>query len=331
MPGLITHYLIGKDTLGYIYNDNIKQTINTHRDVYNLGLQGPDFFFYDLNHCSKFKGFNYGRLLHTNNTSMFFYHFLKGIAILPEKSNPVAISYFYGLLCHVSLDVTAHPYILYMSCFKTDNEKERRLSSLSHTFFETEIDKEMLLIKRGMSPNMLRRQDLAYAKEDDLRLISKVFSYAFNKTFHQYTTGKQIYSSYRHFHLTNIILQDDNHVKIAIMQQFEKTALRHSLITGLLYSKTARISWDVLNRMHARWCLPWNNLKSSTKSFIDLYDDAALLASKLINDADSIINWDIKPDDFLKMIGNRSYITGEDCDRQVTMKYFRSSSKNIVR
>ncbi len=330
MPGLITHYLLGKDVLGYIYDDKIKSTILRHKDAYNLGLQGPDFFFYDISHSMKSKGFNYGRLIHTNHTGVFFQHMLKGASLLSEKKRETALAYIYGFLCHFAMDCTAHPYIMYMACFKTENKHERQLSSTSHTYFETAIDTEMLLIKRGLTPNKLRRQDLIDVSEDELKVISHIFAYAFNKTFHQHTTAQQILNSIHNCYLTNLVLQDDKHIKISLFEKIEKSFLGYSLVTGIMYYKNARIKWDVLNRMNDVWCLPWDDTAKSSASFIDLYDDAALLASKLINDADSIINWGIKPDDFLDRIGNRSYITGVNCEKQLFMKHFRSETKDIV-
>lgn len=330
MPGLITHYIFGKETYNYIYDDRIKCVIDKHKDAYNLGLQGPDIFFYDMTHSIKNHGFNYGRLMHNTNTGGFFTNCLKGIALLSGEKQEIALAYTYGLLCHFALDSYAHPYIFYHACFKIDNKTDKHNSSVSHTFFESLIDSEMLRIKRGLSINNIRRQDLVYVSPQDVNVISNLFTYAFNKTFTQYTTPASVANSIRNTYFVNAMLQGENIFKIKSVGVFEKTFSKASLITGILYSKNHTIPWDVLNRDHNYWCEPWDNSIPRTSSFIDVYEDAAIYASKLINDADSIVNFHLKMDEFIKRIGNRSYITGLDCNKSYTMKHFRSKLKQII-
>lgn len=330
MPGLMTHYLCGKDILGYIYDDRIKNTILKHKDAYNLGLQGPDFYFYDMSHAAKSRGFNYGRLIHTNQTGLFLSNCLKAASLLSPTRREVALSYIYGFLGHFALDSICHPYIFYMSCFKIENDTDRTNSSTAHVLFETAIDTQMLLIKRGLTFDKLRRQDVIDIGRNDLNIISHIISFAFNKTFNQFTTATSVMQSFKNFRLTNMFIQNENEFKLRLVQSFEKNVAKASLISGIMLSKTKKFSWDVLNRNNAQWCLPWDSSAVSCQSFIDLYDDAALFASRLINDADSVVNFGTKPNDFLNKVGNHSYITGVDCNKVCTMKHFKNRTKEIV-
>lgn len=330
MPGLITHYLFGKDTYNYIHDDRIKNTIAKYKDAYNLGLQGADFYFYDIAHSIKYKGFNYGRLIHTAKTNTFFANCLKAASIMSGTKRDIALAYVYGLLCHFALDSKAHPYILYMACFKTDNDRDRQVSSASHSYFETAIDAQMLKIKRGLTPDMIRRQDLIDISSKNLGIVSQLFAYAFNRTFDQFNTAANVATSIRNFRFTNMCLQGEADIKLFALRTFEKNVVKASLLNGIMHSKDNSLDWDVINYENEEWCLPWDNTVTRTDSFIDIYDSAALFASKLINDADSVVNFNMNVDDLLQKIGNCSYITGLDCNEPYNMKFFRSKTKEII-
>ena len=45
MPSLYTHYLFGQDAL-VLMDKEVRAIVEAHPALYNLGLQGPDIFFY---------------------------------------------------------------------------------------------------------------------------------------------------------------------------------------------------------------------------------------------------------------------------------------------
>ena len=46
MPGFTTHYILGLKAYGGLENSGLKYIISKYRWLYQLGLQGPDMFFY---------------------------------------------------------------------------------------------------------------------------------------------------------------------------------------------------------------------------------------------------------------------------------------------
>ena len=48
MPGFTTHYILGVKAYGELENSGLKHIISKYRWLYQLGLQGPDMFFYNI-------------------------------------------------------------------------------------------------------------------------------------------------------------------------------------------------------------------------------------------------------------------------------------------
>ena len=48
VPGFTTHYLFGVKAYNDLPNNYLKHVISKYRWLYQLGLQGPDIFFYNV-------------------------------------------------------------------------------------------------------------------------------------------------------------------------------------------------------------------------------------------------------------------------------------------
>lgn len=48
MPGFASHYLFGQQSLSHLKEDQEYHILSLHPHAYNLGLAGPDIFYYYL-------------------------------------------------------------------------------------------------------------------------------------------------------------------------------------------------------------------------------------------------------------------------------------------
>ena len=48
MPGFTTHYILGMKAYNDLPNNQLKYIIAKYRWLYQIGLQGPDIFFYNI-------------------------------------------------------------------------------------------------------------------------------------------------------------------------------------------------------------------------------------------------------------------------------------------
>lgn len=125
MPSYITHYQFGQDVLNRL-GSKLASCIQAYKHEYDIGLQGPDIFFYykpylrnDIN--------AYGYRYHSKNAYDMF------APILRKTHNKAALAYLAGLICHYTLDKCCHPYI-----------KENSIKRLDHVNMEYAYDSHLM-------------------------------------------------------------------------------------------------------------------------------------------------------------------------------------------
>lgn len=130
MPATYAHYKFGKDVLGTLPRP-LQQAVENNREMFDIGLHGPDILFYykalKSNPVSQM-----GNALHVEMADIFFE---RGLKVIGEASDPAAArAYMYGFICHFALDSECHKYV----------EKMIQVSGISHTEIEMEFDRYLL-------------------------------------------------------------------------------------------------------------------------------------------------------------------------------------------
>lgn len=126
MPSAYTHYRFGREVLARL-PENLQLLAKQNRALYNIGLHGPDiFFYYDPLHGSRPVG-RLGSTLHAEPAMGFFDSARR---VLGKDPDQAALAYILGFLCHFALDSRCHPYI----------DRLERLGMTTHTHIEAELD-----------------------------------------------------------------------------------------------------------------------------------------------------------------------------------------------
>lgn len=137
MPTTYTHYKFGKDVMSALPRP-LQQAIEAHRELFDIGLHGPDILFYyrffKKNHVNQ-----QGYELHDLYADPFFEKAVKVIECAKDKG--AARAYIYGVICHFALDSECHKYV----------EKIIQVSGVSHSEIEMEFDR-MLLTEDHIEP-----------------------------------------------------------------------------------------------------------------------------------------------------------------------------------
>ena len=107
MPASYTHQCFGDDVLPRL-STMIQRIISSHKDYYDLGLQGPDLFFY-YHPTRKTLIRDFGLSLHKENAYSFFE---EKIAYLHTNQDEEMMSYLFGFINHYLLDSYLHPLIM---------------------------------------------------------------------------------------------------------------------------------------------------------------------------------------------------------------------------
>ena len=111
MPGFASHYLFGQQSLSHLKEDQEYHILSLHPHAYNLGLQGPDIFYYYLPAWLLYDH-NAASLIHENSSLQFFIAMIDARNKLSSHSERIiADAYICGFLGHYTLDTYCHPYI----------------------------------------------------------------------------------------------------------------------------------------------------------------------------------------------------------------------------
>ncbi len=112
MPGFTTHYIMGMKAYNDMPANSLKHIIAKYRWLYQLGLQGPDMFFYNIPILRHRDYRNVGSYMHEHKVREFFENYLKMASeITSRQQREEALAYFCGFLCHYVGDSICHPYV----------------------------------------------------------------------------------------------------------------------------------------------------------------------------------------------------------------------------
>lgn len=135
MPASYAHYRFGKLLLPSL-PPNARQCIQRFRRMYDMGLQGPDFFFYYNPFMTTATG-QLGSTFHRQSGRDFFRNACKA------ADSEAARAYLYGLLAHYCLDSACHPFIRQLSV----------IGEAEHVALESEFERFLLVRDKEPSPH----------------------------------------------------------------------------------------------------------------------------------------------------------------------------------
>ena len=136
MPATYAHYRFGAAMLSRMPAD-VCRTAKRHRRLYDVGLHGPDLFFF-YRPVLRTKVGSLGYKFHRQTGREFFSRVCRNLRLEPSEAGQ---AYLYGTLCHYALDSYCHPLIVKCS--------EEGIAG--HSQIETEFDR-FLMDMDGMVP-----------------------------------------------------------------------------------------------------------------------------------------------------------------------------------
>lgn len=131
MPSLYAHYRFGNQILPMLPAD-VRQPIQRCRRLFDMGLHGPDFFFYH-SYLTQTPIVQLGTQIHDQTGKEFF---TRCCSHLREAPSEEALAYLYGILAHYCLDSACHPFVY----DQTDD------GPISHASLETDFDRHLLTL-----------------------------------------------------------------------------------------------------------------------------------------------------------------------------------------
>lgn len=131
MPAIYAHDRFGSDVLSCL-SETVRSFLKKESDLFYIGLQGPDIFFYDHPLKSDLST-RIGSSIHAASGMDFFRRAV--------PANDAQRAYLAGVLCHFTLDASCHSYIGHYTAAR----------GISHEEIESEFDRS-LLVRDGKNP-----------------------------------------------------------------------------------------------------------------------------------------------------------------------------------
>lgn len=192
MPAAYTHYRFGRDVLRLLPPEK-RQVISGHRALYDIGLHGPDIFFF-YRPLTDNAVARMGHSLHRQTGATVL---RRMAALLCQAPSEAATAYLYGFLCHFALDSACHGYVGQMEAL-----------GVGHSLLETQLDRSYLVEDR-LDPERVNPTGHLKPSPEAARVIAAFFPQV---------TEREVEASVRDMIRVQQLLLPTSHAKRTMLQ-----------------------------------------------------------------------------------------------------------------
>ncbi len=161
MPTTYAHWRFGCDCIETL-PENLKEVVHKHRELFDIGVHGPDIFFYDLRHGDVVK---YGYDTHYKPARDFFERAIK-VYKENDEDKDAMLAYMLGFLSHFTLDSQCHGFV----------DRKKEVSGISHNKVESEYDAHLMRLDNKAVNRVKRAASLKPSKFTG-RIMARFFPF----------------------------------------------------------------------------------------------------------------------------------------------------------
>lgn len=277
MPGFTTHYIFGMKAYNDLPNNQLKLIIAKYRWLYQLGLQGPDMFFYNIPILRHRDYRNVGSYMHEHHIRDFFECYLHNLSeITSKQQREEGLAYFCGFLCHYIGDSICHPYVYGRIGHDVKNPSSHTHGL--HAALENDIDALLLRRYKKKKPSQFNQAATICLNGMEIQFISRFLSKCINETYYPITyknnfqvTPRMIHRSILAIRFGCRTLADPQSHKRNTIARIEGLFLKNPIASQKLVTDEVTNPRQCLNLDHEVWCNPWDRRLASQASFPDLF------------------------------------------------------------
>ncbi len=317
MPDMMTHAFLALDVMNNLSN---KEVIEENKEVFLIGAQGPDpYFYYNFYPWKNSSNIpDFGGIMHSSKTRDFFLTYLE---YLKTNYSDEGLAFILGWMCHYSLDTNAHPYVFYVTGIYEGDVETRKYRG-NHLALEKGID-SIFLRNKGIDSNKYNPAKKTFTLFEIPESVTNILDLTIFKVYQEIDMGLMYDYGYKHFKKSiNILQHDPRGIKkrlVKILDFFDRKGTH--VYETLSYYDNVLPNVDYLNLEKKDWKHPTDG-EISNESFMELYEKAIKKASHMIEETLKHIEDDtISVDDLFENFG---YDKGKDCTIKTKMKYFNS-------
>ena len=321
MPGFTTHYIMGMKAYNDMKYQPLKHIIAKYRWLYQLGLQGPDMFFYNIPILRHRDYRNVGSYMHEHHVNDFFRCYLTHLSRLTSRQQrEQGLSYLAGYICHYVGDSICHPYVYGRIGYDVNNPSTYYHGL--HAQLENDIDALLLRKYKKKKPSQFNQAATICLNGQEIQFISRFLSACINETYYPITYRNNFQVTPRMVHRSILALRfgcrtlaDKSGRKKNSIEFVESIFLKNPIASTKLVTDEVSNPRKCLNLDRETWCNPWDKSLASKATFPDLFYQAlgkCDLVYYLLNKS-LTSQVPLEEQDFhllLKELGNHSYHSG---------------------
>ncbi len=324
MPGFTTHYILGMKAYNDMPQTSLKFIIAKYRWLYQLGLQGPDIFFYNLPILRHRDHRNVGSHMHEHLVNAFFRCCFENLTkIESRQQREEGLAFVCGFLCHYVGDSICHPYVY--GRIEYDVKNPNGYYHGRHAQLENDIDALLLYKYKKKKPSQFNQAATICLNGMEIQFISQFLSQCINETYYPLSyrnnyrvTARMVHRSILAIRFGCRTLADPHGRKKNKIEFIENIFMKDSVAARKLVTDVVHDPAWSLNLHHETWCNPWNRQIASKSSFPDLFKQSLSKLNTIYYMINSMIDGTPSVDAvslgrLLEEIGNYSYHSGLDC------------------
>lgn len=321
MPGFTTHYILGMRAYNDLPNNQLKYIIAKYRWLYQLGLQGPDMFFYNIPILRHQDYRNVGSYMHEHHIRDFFECYLHNLGeIQSRQQREEGLAYLCGFLCHYIGDSICHPYVYGRIGY--DSKSPNNQTHGLHAALENDIDALLLMKYKKKKPSQFNQAATICLNGMEMQFISRFLSKCINETYYPITFKNNFQVTPRMIHRSILALRfgcrtlaDPSGKKRDRIAFVENLFMKGPVAAQKIITDEVSNPRAVLNLDHEIWCNPWDRRLASKASFPDLFRQSLLKCCNvyaIINSeiASTTPSTDQDLDRLMDELGSYSYHSG---------------------
>ena len=322
MPGFFANYIAGQKVYENL-SDAAKQVIDKRKRVFDLGLQGPDFFLY---YGAPLKGdtgiHRMTMMLRERSVDEWFSLIYRYIAKQEEADKEIILPYFYGYLINYAVSCAVNPYILYRGGFITPNAPLPHRFDLYRKRIVNQIDEAILKKYMNKTPQDMKVDELFWVSYDELLEVCRIYPVNIKTVYGKDVSREEAIKSYQDMNakLKKRIKPGLLKPIAAVYEAFSKEFPR-GFYTKTVYGQKEE-ALDFMNEQHTEWVSPWDARYTHTDSVEELFEQGIKHAAELIEIVQSSFAGDTTSVQAIHTIGGNSFMTGIAWNAPLLLKHY---------
>lgn len=277
MADFVTHTLFGERVITEM--PALAQRIfHSHPASFYWGLQGPDLLFFRKALFGSGPLHKYASMMHNEKNTELFSCMIQYIDALDDTDKEIALSYFFGFLCHYALDSEIHPYV-YCRQYELKKKNPSVSGSAFHCQIETDIDSALYPKLKKEPITSFSPEKFYTIPKEECFVIARIYTFVLKRVYGQSVSYEEIVKCFSDTLTIQKLLFSGSKAVFAATKGLDALIRSKNLITSHVKGKEPK--WDCLNLKHSVWYNPYTPTQKRTESVLSILTIAGQKAIRL--------------------------------------------------